>query len=125
MNTVFDFIGGNSGDWKVTSTMTIKGKPIKEVSHISIVTSTLEKSKEGIWAHKGIISNTRYVERKELTKLQAIQPETGREAATCASFIVMDKSEEWWAMTQDERREIFEKKITSHWTVNEVPSCNC
>ncbi|MFK5982235.1 MAG: chlorite dismutase family protein [Flavobacteriaceae bacterium] len=110
MNTIYDFIGGNSGDWKVTDMITVKGEPIKEVSHIDIVPSTLEKSEEGIWVHKAIVSNTRYVEREELTKLQAVQPNLGRKDATCASLIFMDKSDKWWVMTQDERREIFEEK---------------
>jgi len=96
-NTIFDFVGGNSGKWKVTDNITVKGESIEDVSHIKIVPSTLEKSKEGIWAYKGIISNTRYVERDELTNLQAVQPEMGRKEATCASFIAMNKSDEWWA----------------------------
>lgn len=76
-NTIFDLIGGNSGKWKVTDNITVRGEPIKDVSHINIVPSTLEKSKGGIWTYKGIISNTRYVEKDALTKIKALQPKLG------------------------------------------------
>ena len=38
----------------------------------------------------------------------AIQEELGRQESCCAALIPIHKSEEWWALAQDERRKIFE-----------------
>jgi chlorite dismutase len=38
------------------------------------------------------------------------QPELNRVEADCAVLIPIRKSAEWWALTQDERRMIFEER---------------
>jgi chlorite dismutase len=60
------------------------------------------------WVLRGVTSNQRYVTRPEQTALSSVQEGLGRPDATCAAMIPMSKSPEWWALTQDERREIFE-----------------
>jgi chlorite dismutase len=62
------------------------------------------------WSYVGVTSNERYVERAERTALVARQPALGRPEASCAAFIPMRKSPTWWEMTQDERREVFERR---------------
>ena len=42
--------------------------------------------------------------------LVAKQPALGRPEAVCAALIPIRKSEAWWDLTQDERREIFETR---------------
>ena len=63
---------------------------------------------------RGITSNERYVVREEKTQLLAKQQGLGRPEATCAALIPIRKSPAWWALTQDERRAIFEEQ--SHHT---------
>ena len=58
---------------------------------------------------RGVTSHERYVTRAEKTKLAASQPELGRPEATAAAFIPIRKSAAWWALTQDERRAVFEE----------------
>lgn len=109
-DTIFNFIGDDVGEWKVSSIATLKGSPITTVSHITKVASDLVQSKTGIWALKGIISNSRYTEKVDKDKLVAIQEDLGRSNATFAAFIPIRKSESWWDLAQDERRKIMESK---------------
>lgn len=109
-NTIFDFIGCNSGEWKVTSMETLKGDSIASVSHLTKVSSNLVQTKTGIWTLKGIISNLRYTEKENKDKLVAVQEDLGRPNATLAAFIPIRKSEDWWNLAQDERQKIMENK---------------
>ena len=109
-DTIFNFIGDDVGEWKVSSIATLKGSPITTVAHIIKVASDLVQSKTGIWTLKGIISNLRYTEKVDKDKLVAIQEDLGRSNATLAAFIPIRKSESWWDLAQDERRKIMEIK---------------
>jgi chlorite dismutase len=109
-NTIFDFIGGTAGEWKITSMTTLKGNPLSPVSHLKKVPGDLTQSETGIWTLKGIISNLRYTEKEDKDKLVAIQEDLGRPQATFAAFIPIRKSEAWWNLAQDERRKIMENK---------------
>ena len=53
-------------------------------------------------------ADERYVEREEKTTLVAKQEGLGRPAATRAALIPIRKNAAWWALTQDERRAVFE-----------------
>ena len=109
-NTIFDFIGNDSGEWKVTSMETLKGYPIESVSHLTKVSSNLAQTQTGIWTLKGIISNLRYTEKKDKDKLIAVQEDLSRPNASLAAFIPIRKNEAWWNLAQDERRKIMENK---------------
>lgn len=109
-NTIFDFIGADSGEWKVTSITAIKGSPLPSVSHITKIAGNLVPTASGIWTLKGIVSNLRYTEKEEKDKLVATQEDLGRPTATFAAFIPIQKSEAWWNLAQDERRKIMENK---------------
>jgi chlorite dismutase len=109
-----DFIGGKSGQWRVTRTNMVNGEPIEKVSHLKIEENSFDKSTAGVWTLRGFSSNVRYVEKAEKEKLTVVQEELGRVQATCAALIPIRKSEAWWALAQDERRAIFEKQ--SHHT---------
>jgi chlorite dismutase len=119
----FDFIGGDSGQWKVVNMTPIVGDRLEEVSYIKRVSGSAVKSTEGLWALKGLISNIRYTEKEEKEKLVKIQADLGRPDAVNAAFIPIRKSEAWWALAQDERRKIFESQ--SHHTqigINYLPA---
>lgn len=113
-NHIFDFIGGDAGEWKIIHTTTVIGEPIQPASYLKIVNGNLQKSTEGLWALKGLVSNVRYAEKDEKEKLSAVQANLGRTEATCAALIPIKKNESWWNLAQDERRKIFENQ--SHHT---------
>ena len=114
MNTFFDFIGSNSGEWKVTGIQTIVGQPIAFVTHLNVVPSSIVKQNNGTWTLKGFRSNLRYTEKHEKEQLNAIQADLGRGEATFAALIPIRKNAAWWDLAQDERRKIFENQ--SHHT---------
>jgi chlorite dismutase len=63
---------------------------------------------DATWALRGTISNERYVVREEKSALASKQEGLGRPASKRAALIPIRKTAAWWALAQDERREIFE-----------------
>jgi hypothetical protein len=63
-----------------------------------------------LWVLQGVTSNERYITRPEREALQAVQEPLGRPGATRAALIAIKKSADWWGLTQDERRAIFEER---------------
>ena len=62
------------------------------------------------WSLRGITSNERYVTRDEKSALLTRQEGLGRAQATCAALIPIRKNAIWWALPQDERRQILEEQ---------------
>ena len=65
---------------------------------------------DAVWLLQGVTSHERYVTRAERGALIAREPELGRPDATEAALIPVRKSDEWWALAQDERRAILEER---------------
>jgi len=57
-----------------------------------------------------VTSHERYVTRAEHERLAASQSPLERPEATRAALIPIAKSAEWWELSQDERRSIFEEE---------------
>jgi len=112
MSRLFSFVGADQGDWTVTHQRTLVGEGLAPVSRVTMLGSQVAPS--GTWALRGITSNERYVERAEKARLVAVQEGLGRPAARCAALIPIRKTAAWWALTQDERRAVFEAQ--SHHT---------
>lgn len=106
---LFHFIGGSEGTWRVTEHLHIKGETLITPAKISMLPGTLDKvPKDADWVLRGVTSNERYVERSEKDQLVSKQEGLGRATANCAAMIPIRKNAAWWALTQDERRTIFE-----------------
>lgn len=103
------FSGGHDGLWKVKSVKSYRGPNLPAIARLNVHGDQI-RPLNSVWSLCGVASNDRYVERKEKTELQNIQAPLGRTEATCAALIPIQKSEIWWTLTQDERREIFEVK---------------
>ena len=113
------FSASNAGQWKILSITPVKGEPLALASHLALHHSVDETPANLAWALRGVASNTRYVTRDEKSQLQAVQAGLGRPDATCAALIPIRKNEAWWALSQEERRDIFETK--SHHTAKSMP----
>lgn len=112
---LFTFVGGNTGSWSVISSKPFIGEPLPEVKKIDILNSAVSDLPEGAqWLLRGVTSNTRYVNRDEKAQLVAKQADLGRPEATHGALIPIRKNAQWWALTQEERRELFEER--SHHT---------
>lgn len=105
---LFTFVGGSSGVWQVTGTREVAGESLPAAAALSVAAGAAPDDGPAVWRLRGIVSNERYVERTEKDALAAKQEGLGRDASTRAALIPIRKNAAWWAMTQDERRQVFE-----------------
>ena len=105
----FTFAAASKGEWRVRSQSTLCGPPLETSAAINVIAS-FDVPSDSLWTLRGITSNVRYVEQAEKITLVAKQAGLGRPAATFAALIPIRKSAEWWDLTQDERRKIFEEQ---------------
>lgn len=113
---LFSFVGGEKGDWRVESISTIVGDPIPNVSHVDIVHGNASAGDPEGWIFRGVTSNERYANRDEKQLLLSRQAALGRPKSNLAALIPIRKNAQWWALTQDERRAIFEEQ-SNHTTI--------
>ncbi|MEQ1750164.1 MAG: chlorite dismutase family protein [Prosthecobacter sp.] len=107
---LFTFVGGDSGAWQVIARKTVIGEQLPTVKRLDIVIGDVQELPDGaLWKLSGVTSNERYITRTEKEQLAAKQVSIGRPEATHAALIPIRKSAKWWALTQDERRAIFEE----------------
>lgn len=120
MPSVVEFTGGDSGPWRVTRVEASRGAGLPEATHVSVALTSNDTelsslaSTDATWRLRGIISNLRYTTRDEVTTLRSLQASLDRPSATSAALIPIRKTQRWWDLAQDERREIFEED--SHHT---------
>jgi hypothetical protein len=103
------FVAGPEGGWKIDRIVPISGDGLSAAARLSIENGSAGL-RTGVWSLRGVAGHARYVERHEKTALDAASPPLGRPEATRAALIPIRKSAGWWAMPQDERREIFEER---------------
>jgi hypothetical protein len=104
------FLGGSEGEWLVTSQTVLCGDPIERVSRVSVVSGALASPSTAAWILRGAATHDRYTTRPEKAELVAKQAPIGRSQATCSALILLRKNADWWALTQDERRDILEEQ---------------
>jgi hypothetical protein len=107
---LFTFAGTHTGTWRVISLRAIVGESLPTATHLEIFSEATRAPTGVQWALRGITSNERYVTREEKNSLVAKQPTLHRLEATCGALILIRKNDAWWALTQDERRKIFEEQ---------------
>ena len=106
---LFSFVGGAAGGWAVTQVKAVIGEPLTAVDRLDILNASVSVvPSTAKWVLRGVTSNERYATRVEKDRLVAKQVAIGRPAATHAAVIPIRKSATWWALTQDERRAVFE-----------------
>ncbi|MBA2620986.1 MAG: chlorite dismutase family protein [Acidobacteria bacterium] len=108
---LFNFIGGETGLWRVSQMKTVVGEPLEAVEAIEIIKGNSEDLPANRkWILRGATSYERYTTRAEKDALGAIQPKLNRPEAVCAALIPIRKSAAWWNLAADQRREILEAK---------------
>ena len=107
---LFTFVGGDMGVWHITHMEAVIGDVLESAKRIDIISGQIPETRADFqWSLRGVTSNERYTTRAEKDQLIARQPIIGRPEANCAALIPIRKSAEWWALSQDERRRIFEE----------------
>jgi chlorite dismutase len=108
---LYTFVGGDAGAWSVTVCKAVIGDPLPTVQRLDILNGSATKLPDGAqWLLRGVTSNERYATRTEKDQLVAVQAALGRPEATHSALIPIRKNAAWWALTQDERRAIFEDR---------------
>ena len=113
---IFSFVGGVAGPWQVVRTTEVLGPSLPDAPRLAVVAGTSPVERSPAWILRGVVSNERYVTRAEKTALVRDQPPLSRPDARHAALIPIKKSAAWWALTQDERRAIFEEQ-SAHITI--------
>ncbi len=104
------FAGGEAGSWVVESVHAVTGPSLPVVPRLAVFEDWTGAGNVGAaWILRGRTSNSRYTRRDEQDMLSARQAGLGRPQATRAALIPITKSEAWWALAQDERREVVEE----------------
>jgi hypothetical protein len=112
---LFSFIGGNTGPWGVTHVEVLSGAPLPVAKRLGVVTGAETSAvPDPAWMLRGITSNERYVDSEERIQIVGQQLALGRPEATRAALIPVRKKDAWWALTQNQRLDIF--KAQSHHT---------
>jgi hypothetical protein len=113
------FVGGETGTYRVLRMNAVIGAPLAPVA--AVTSHPLHLSATAVpgaaWVLRGTNSAVRYVERSEAEALRLVQPAIGRPDCALAALIPIRKSDAWWNLAQDARREIFEKRS------NHIASC--
>lgn len=111
---LFSFVGGNMGTWRVLSSTAIVGEPLPQVGWINVVEGNVDELPlGGSWVLRGVSSNERYTSAMEKAELTARQAPMGRTEANYGALIPIRKTAAWWALSQDQRRRVFEER-SSH-----------
>lgn len=114
------FTAGKEGQWKIRAVTPVTGEGLAaNASHLALTHAPVAASDLPVWTLRGVSSNTRYVTRSEKAELQSKQSGLDRPEATRAALIPIRKNAAWWALSQEERRDIFETQ--SHHTANSMP----
>lgn len=110
-NGIISFLGTNSGPWKVLSMQTISGVPMEMAPYLSISREaiTSAEQEESRWILRAFISNLRYTAKTEKNILEQHSRGLALLEFNHAALIPIKKTQEWWALAQDERRKIFEE----------------
>lgn len=107
-NRFHSFIGGDTGPWRTVALQAVSGPGLEMPPRLDVQNANVLTPPAGArWVLRGVTSHGRYTTRAEQDVLAAVQPPLGRPEATCAALIPITKNAAWWALTQDERRELF------------------
>ena len=107
---MWSFSAGKVGEWRIERVDSVVGDGLAPAEHLTAAKGPPTISASMSWSLTGFTSNERYVEHRERAALTTVQQPLGRPVATCAALIPIRKSEGWWELTQDERRNILEER---------------
>jgi hypothetical protein len=109
---LYAFDGGSHGEWAVTRTTTLCGDDLPPVERLAIrmVEPEADAPPPSVWSLSGVASHLRYTLKDEADQLTQRGNPLGRPHARCAALIPIRKNAAWWALAQDERRQIYEER---------------
>ena len=110
-DSLFQYIGGCSGPWRVDNVRTLCGAPLKPATHVQIANGRLNRLPlRSSWILRGLARNTRFFTREERLPVDSQRLWSNHSEATCAALIPIRKSAEWWNLDAEDRQEIIEAR---------------
>src|SRR4051812_8445898 len=95
--TLFHYMGGTTGPWRVTSNVAHSGPALPHASHVEIANGELGRRPSGTaWVFRAIARNTRFVTREESRRSPTDGFSIHRNGELCAALILVRKSTSWW-----------------------------
>lgn len=110
------FAGGHEGSWRVTDIKPVVGESLPAVERVATYDGTRAAPAGATWTLLGVVGHERYVGASEHDELAERSPSLRRAESTRAVLIPIRKSAAWWALAQDERREILQER-SQHITI--------
>jgi chlorite dismutase len=107
---LFTFCAGPRGPWRITEVRPVVGESLATAESLTVYPAGKDIVDGCAWALRGVVSNERYVTTQEKKLLVEQQEALGRPGAVMAALIPIKKTAAWWALTQEERRKIFEEQ---------------
>lgn len=103
------FSASAEGAWRQVDTRAIRGPALAPAPRLDVQIGA-EPAFSAVWRLKGVVSHLRYTTGAEAHKLGDRGAGLGRPEADRAVLIPIRKSPAWWALPQDERRNIYEEQ---------------
>jgi hypothetical protein len=111
--TLTSFVGGATGGWTVERIDRVAGPSLPRVAKVAVIEGGVTGlPPNAAWVLRGVVVSQQYTTQEEQEALLHRQPPLGRPTASRAALIPITKSEDWWRLSQAERRTILEE--TSH-----------
>ncbi len=108
---LWSFAAGLEGDYLITSVVAVCGEGLPVAPHLHVQQGQPPiDSPSHAFVLSGVVSNERYTQAAEKGRLVSAQAAIGRPEAERGALIPIKKSDAWWALSQDERRAIFEER---------------
>jgi hypothetical protein len=105
------FVGGSSGAWRIDKLSAVRGECLPQAGRLAVYERpAVALGEAGNFCLRGSTGHLRYVEEPEKSALAAVTPPLARPEATRAALIPIRKSDAWWELAQDQRREILERR---------------
>jgi hypothetical protein len=106
------FRGADAGEWIVDAIKAVRGAALPAAAALARLEGPdfAPPDPGAAWSLRGVVSYERYLHRAEKQRLVAIQEGLGRPGSRRAALIPIRKSEAWWSLSQDERRDVFESR---------------
>ncbi|MCE4222381.1 chlorite dismutase [Methylobacterium sp. C25] len=105
------FVAGKSGLWRIETVKPVIGDSLPAATRLTVIEDVDRQAHDDCaWILRGVTSNIRYTNRREADALASQQQGLNRSEAVRAALIPIRKNAAWWALTQDERRAVFEEQ---------------
>jgi hypothetical protein len=102
--------------YRVEAIRAVRGEPLRAAAYMDVyernhlAQSLPPAATSPLYTLRGTTGHVRYVTRSEKQTLSVAPPVLGRPEATRASLIPIRKTDAWWELAQDQRREILEER---------------